>query len=250
MRNRTVNGFAAEVNDISIRGIIFDKDGTLIKFDDFWRPVTEQAVTYIIRRLNVSENIKNELMAAAGIDEGINGLICRGTYAQVAASFESVLKKHGEAADKLDALTFEAFESSRECGKVVAACENIKGLLEELKRRGMSIFLVTTDCSEITEKCLDELGIKEYFDEVYTDDGVLPSKPDPYYINEIIKKYGFNRNELLMVGDTVTDMEFAKNGKISAVGVAGDCDGRRVLENYTGAVVGNISQLTKLLDVL
>ena len=57
-------------------------------------------------------------------------------------------------------------------------------------------------------------------DRIYTDDGKGHPKPDPYFIQEIIKKYGMKKEELVMAGDTVTDMEFARNGGIKAIGVA------------------------------
>ena len=33
---------------MSIKAIVFDKDGTLMKFEDFWIPVAEHAVELII----------------------------------------------------------------------------------------------------------------------------------------------------------------------------------------------------------
>lgn len=245
---RSSNVGAVEVDNISIRGIIFDKDGTLIKFDDFWRPVTEKAVMHILRETKMPAELKEEMMSAAGLDKGINGLICRGTYSQMAEEFEKVLKKYRKDIGKLEKLTVEAFTRSMPAGKIVPACIDIQGLLKELKKCGRRIFLVTTDCGEITKKCLKEMAIEEYFDEIFTDDGGGCSKPDPYYINKITDKYALKKSELIMVGDTVTDMEFAANGGIKAVGVAAAEREKRILGRYTDIVIDNISYLTKIFD--
>lgn len=235
------------MNDISTRGIIFDKDGTLIKFDSFWRPVTEKAVIYILSKTKMPLYLKDELMTASGINDGINGLICRGTYSQLAKMFKKILEKHRRDVGDIESLVTEAFTKSMTAGETVPACAGIEELFSELKKSGYMIFLVTTDRRDITKKCLDELRLEEYFDEIYTDDGRGYSKPDPYYINMITEKYGLQRNELIMVGDTVTDMEFAVNGGIRAIAVSSDAESRCILKKYTDTVIDDISYLTKLL---
>ena len=50
-----------------------------------------------------------------------------------------------------------------------------------------------------------------------------------------------------MVGDTLTDMNFAENGKIKAIGVAKSEEGRQLLKSKAYAVVNDIS---KILDVI
>ncbi|HJA94205.1 MAG TPA: HAD family hydrolase, partial [Candidatus Eisenbergiella merdipullorum] len=120
-------------------------------------------------------------------------------------------------------------------------------VFRRLKESGVRIFLVTTDCREITGRCLDELKIRQYFDEIYTDDDDRGHpKPDPYLIQEIINKYGMKKEELVMVGDTVTDMEFAGNGGIKAIGVADQEADRRILKRYTEMVIDNIGYLPEI----
>jgi phosphoglycolate phosphatase/HAD superfamily phosphatase len=91
------------------------------------------------------------------------------------------------------------------------------------------------------------LGIKELFDDVFADDGAHPPKPDPYYAEKFMQKYGLDRSETLMVGDTFTDVNFAKNSKISFVGLAKNQRNRQLLEER-GATV--ISEMKELLGVL
>jgi hypothetical protein len=64
----------------------------------------------------------------------------------------------------------------------------------------------------MTEDCLHRLGITSYFTDIYTDDGTHPNKPDPYCIFALQEKYGLSSEEIVMVGDTIKDMQFARNG--------------------------------------
>lgn len=231
-----------------MKGIIFDKDGTLLKFESFWKPVTENAVAYILKKKKAAAELKDKMMEAVGADSGIRGLICSGTYAQISEAFRKVLEECGADTDGMEELTLEAFQRSIGSGRIVPACRDMDAVFDRLRKNGIRIFLVTTDCREITESCLDELKIRKYFDEIYTDDNGRHSKPDPYYIDVIVKKYGMDKEELVMVGDTATDMEFARNGGIRAVGVAACEADRRVLEQYTDTVLDNIGLLPEILE--
>ena len=83
-----------------MKGIIFDKDGTLLKFESFWRPVTEHAIEYTLRERKAPPGMKDRMMEAAGLDSGICGLIYRGTYAQLSEAFQNVLEEGGMEADR------------------------------------------------------------------------------------------------------------------------------------------------------
>ena len=51
----------------------------------------------------------------------------------------------------------------------------------------------------------------------------------------------------LMVGDTMTDVRFARNAGISVIGVGEKPDGRERLMPYVDAVLPDISHLADLL---
>lgn len=233
-----------------IKGIIFDKDGTLIKFKEFWLAAAMAAAETVLDRLGCPKDAADEMLRAAGAYDGIKGKLCSGTYADISDAFEEIIKKRcpGCAAENIYDLTRDAFDECVKYGKIVPACENIKGVIESLKGKGISLFLVTTDGYGITKKCLDGLGITEYFDGIYTDDGEGKTKPDPYFIYRIEESFGFAPDELLMVGDTVTDIEFAKNGGIAAVGVARADEDKKILEKGAAAVIDDISQLEEILN--
>ena len=235
---------------MKIKGINFDKDGTLIRFDELWIPAAEHAAGLILDKLGADESLAGAMLREIGAQAGISGLLCHGTYRQIAEAFGRVLGGAGIPFDieELYTLTCEAFRRGAEHGRIVPVCDGLGKVLERLRAYGIRLFLVTTDEENITRRCLENLGITDLFDRICTDDGIAPSKPDPHYINMIIREYCLDPDELIMVGDTLTDIEFAKNGGIKAVGIAASDEDKRILEKGVAAVIRDVSQLEKILN--
>ncbi len=204
-----------------IKGIVFDKDGTLMDYDSFWGPVGNGA----IERLVISHGCDDRLKTALGLDDGINCVVCYGTYGDIcdALNLEAV-RIYGENSVPRFTLdeVISAFEDSSELGRIVPTVPNIKELMHELRDLGYKTALITSDNLPMAEKCLDALGILGEFDMILADDGVNPPKPDPYHMNEFLKEYSLLPSEVLMVGDTMTDMRFAERSGVHSMAVAKD----------------------------
>ena len=46
----------------------------------------------------------------------------------------------------------------------------------------------------------------------------IPNKPDPTSSNEIVKMMGFNKEEVLYMGDSESDVKTAKNANLKCIG--------------------------------
>ena len=237
---------------MDIQAILFDKDGTLMKFDRYWVEVSRHAVNDILRQID-REDIPTEcLLAALGVKDGIadtDGLLCKGTYEQIGLALNEVLREHGADVSEADSIkmTLAAYDKNADTGKVEPVCENLREVLLNLKRRGRRLAVVTTDNASITAKCLEKLGIADVFDKVYTDNGQTPVKPDPWCAKDFLNRCGIAPQNALMVGDTMTDVRFARNAGIAAIGVGEKPDGRERLVPYADAVLPDISHLADFI---
>ncbi len=197
-----------------IKGIVFDKDGTLLEYESFWIPVAEGAVKALLEAHNFRGALSDALNAIGAYD-GIKGVLCHGTYGNIADALNNVLDGAPLTGDEVG----KAFGDAVGLAKVTPTCKDIRKVFERFQSEGFTVALVTSDNKELTEHCLSELGISDMFDSIFTDDGVHPSKPNPYYMQRFCDEYGFYPQEVMMVGDTMTDIRFAQNSGAISVGV-------------------------------
>ena len=80
---------------MSIKAIVFDKDGTLMKFEDFWIPVAEHAVGLISAELGTGREKSRLLLDAIDAYGGKSGILCYGTYKDMSDAFAKTLKDIG-----------------------------------------------------------------------------------------------------------------------------------------------------------
>ena len=235
------------------KAIIFDKDGTLIDFDAFWVRASVEAVDKILDKTNMKDVNPDEILKAFGIYNGttiINGVLCYGTYEEMAEIVYDILKGYGCTSElsEITKITIDAYHESVGAGEIKPICEGMSEVLEKLKCKGIKLAVVTSDDYFGAKKCLDGLGITEYFDKIYANDGIHPPKPDPYYIDELCKEFNLYKEEAVMVGDTLTDTTFAKNGGIKVIGVAKSKENQNILKEVADYVIHDISYIFDVLE--
>lgn len=208
--------------------IIYDKDGTLMKFDPFWVPVARHALARIFSEAvgdeRLAEKLTEKTEKLAGIEgetASPEGILSSGTYSQCADVVSSVLKDAGVEHVVTKNQVETAMSEAVKYGKTLPCRENLRKTLLKAKKYA-KLFVITTDEPTITGICLKTLKIDDLFEKVYCDDGICPHKPDPFAAGEIEKLTGADKSEIYMVGDTATDCNFAANAGINFVSV-GKC---------------------------
>lgn len=232
--------------------IIFDKDGTLLDFDAFWVSLSRVAIGHVLSDFGMDAALQNDILEAFGVHDGvtdINGVLCKGTYEEMGHIVYAILQPHGLTAPREDVVTAveEAYSRHATEGIVKPTCPDLAGTLAELKEKGARLAVVTTDNEPITRHCLGELGVLAYFDVIFTDDGHTPTKPDPYCAEELCRRYALDKARVAMVGDTMTDVRFARNAGITSIALAPTPDKQAVLAPAADILISAISELPALL---
>lgn len=239
---------------MEICGIIFDKDGTLLDFDKFWVSITYKAVDEILKKCGADKSLKPKILQSLGVfcgETDITGQLCSGTYESMTECIFKILSENGAdnlSLTELKSITVGAYHHNLNAGTVAPACGGLCEILKNLKEKGIFLALVTTDDAYFTERCLKMLGIHEFFDEIYTDDGIFPTKPNPFCIEKFCNDFNLSRENVIMVGDTLTDTAFAKNGGIFCVGVAKSERSKNVLKNSADVVIDDVSHIFEVFD--
>lgn len=95
----------------------------------------------------------------------------------------------------------------------------VKEMLENLKRMKIMAFVLSSKKTDILNRNLSHLNIKQYFKETIGSDKVNKYKPDPEGIEYILKKYGIPRKNCLMIGDATFDIQMGKAAKVNTCAV-------------------------------
>ena len=98
--------------------------------------------------------------------------------------------------------------------------EGIPGMLEELKKRGVTVALATSKPYEFSVEILRHFGLSGYFDHVgaATMDGRISKKED--VISNLLGQLNYeDKASVLMVGDRYHDIEGAKANGLYSAGV-------------------------------
>lgn len=231
---------------MKIKGILFDKDGTLLEFDRTWRPIANQVVEEVANHYNFKDKIS--LKESIGLFENRidpAGSLSAGTNKDVALDMLEVLRKENITLTDKEHIRW----STQVFNKVAASLPfyPVDGVLEtikQFKKAGYLIGLSTADSVDNAKLFLQKTGLNLYFDYIGADDGIINPKPAPDYMENFCKYYALKPSEVAVVGDTMADMNFGINsGAGLIVGVLSGTGTRSLLEGSADIVIDSVKEL-------
>ncbi len=108
----------------------------------------------------------------------------------------------------------------------------ISELLEDLKNRGLRIFVYTNKDEVTARKVTDSLFPSGTFEKVIGARPGVPLKPDPEAAASAVSITGLKAGEILYIGDSEVDMETAESVGMDALAVLWGYRSREELEKY------------------
>ncbi|TGZ62692.1 hypothetical protein CRM22_007285 [Opisthorchis felineus] len=216
------------------KAIVFDKDGTLICFDSMWVPWAKQVATSISAavKLDVQEDIFTVLGVCSKTSRIQPGLLAEGTKSQICEAITGILTRKNISRAHAHEISAHHINCCIPQPQHVNQLEDLRQLFTVLRQHDIRVAVCTSDSREPTIQALDNLGILHLVDLVICgDDKQTYPKPDPHNGLLICDKLSVKPNEVVMVGDTPTDVKFAKNsrfgltlGVLSGVGRRSDLE--------------------------
>lgn len=189
-----------------IESVIFDLDGTLAVFNLDYKALRGEVRSYLMRIaipgsvLEVNESIF-DMMQKTEIYLKNNGKTTK-TLKETRTQILAIAEKY-----EMDAATSTNLQSG--------AVETLK----ELKKMKLKVGLCTTSGEAATNYILKRFKITDYFQVVVPRDRVKRVKPNPEQFELALKKLDARSDTTLIVGDSMVDMESAKEIKALAVGL-------------------------------
>jgi phosphoglycolate phosphatase len=233
---------------MAIKGILFDKDGTLIDLDGTWVPVYRSFLEQAFGLDAAGADLK---MADAGYDPASqrfhsNSILSSGTTRQLVEHWwpDMASAQHDHLVHVIDV----------ECAPM--ARQHLKPLfplapeLAKLKDMGFILGVGTNDSHFSAMSQLAHLGISDFFVSVIGADTVERPKPCGDMIRRFAALTGLATREIAMVGDTLHDMEEARNGEAGmAIGVLSGSHRRQDFTGWADAVIDDVRELPAILKV-
>lgn len=197
-----------------IKAVLFDKDGTLIDFHQSWYPVFEGFCNELGKIASLDEPGLRRMMHGLGADESgfrADSVFALGSYPDIMAAVQEQIP--GITMEDLQ----ESFTKTIETMDIQAVpIGDAARTLQRMKNRGLRLGVATADRKSNALRSLESAGLAEHFDFIGADDSVPRGKPAPDLMELFCREQDLHPSQVAIVGDSMRDMEFARNSRAGA----------------------------------
>jgi phosphoglycolate phosphatase len=229
------------------RGILFDKDGTLLDFNRTWLPIYRHAA----REFAAGDAALAEaLLVEHGFDPARQrfqggSLLAAGNNRQIADAWALQLRRPGQ----VEAISLRLHEIFHEQGAIQATpVARLASTLRRLKTSGFSLGVATADSHQGIINTLQAFDVLPEFDFLAGYDSGHGVKPEAGMVQAFCKHTRLSSSEVVMVGDNRHDIEMGRNANAGlCVGVLTGTSERADLEAIADVVLDDIGALPDYL---
>jgi HAD superfamily hydrolase (TIGR01509 family) len=186
-----------------LRAVLFDMDGVLVKSEEVWFRVVEQAGVKFRGRPITRDEFRPTFGQGTAADIPVFGLSC--TTAELDAFYVTEFVRH------LDAMWVNP---------------DARSLLEHLRARGLKTAVVTNTVGPLTARILAHAQLDGLFDAYATADRVRRAKPAPELVQLACEETGVAPGDAWMIGDSKYDRQAAGAAGVFFVGLGLEGDDR------------------------
>lgn len=231
---------------VACRGILFDKDGTLLDFMGLWGGWAETLTGLLERKLAELGAVRpldkpalfglqmDETNRVRGYDK--TGPLAMGTEEEITALLASPLYAAGipwnEATRTVREFNAAVMAELKRC-RGARALPGLGDFLPACRQAGLRLGVVTSDTTAETLEHLEWLGIRGEFGSVVGRDRVERGKPEPDMALLACRELGISPREAVVIGDSNADMQMGKRaGACLTIGLAETGSGKQAGASY------------------
>ena len=219
-----------------VKAVIFDLDGTLASFNLDYKTARAEVKSYLTKRgvpasaLSVKESVF-EMLRKTEI------------FARNSGKPANFLKEvSGEALVMTEKYELEA---ARNTSLMPGALETLKAL----RQMKLKIGLCTINSEKSVSYILNRFGIVGFFDATITRNKVNHFKPNPEHIETALQALDSSAKNTVIVGDSIVDIQSAKELNIIAVGLPTGVSTMEQLVRYgANYIITSITDLPQLIE--
>lgn len=229
-----------------IKGVLFDKDGTLFDFHRTWIPIIEEGA---LKAALGDVRFVPQLMVACGFDvvsgrAVSGGVLAAGDTPDLARLWAGLLS--GWSADALRDMLDAHFTAEAPLRSVPVT--NLVAYFSGLHSCGYRTGIATNDSVASANATVLRFGLHDHVEFVCGYDSGHGIKPAPGMLHAFCAAVGLAPTEVAMVGDNFHDLEMARRaGAGLKVGVLTGTSLRSDLEAHADVVLASIVELPAYL---
>jgi phosphoglycolate phosphatase len=229
-----------------LKGVLFDKDGTLIDFQLTWGP----AIHAVIHALANGDAAKVRAQA-----ECLHFELETRRFRETSPIIGGATSHYGMAwAQALGRDDFPALRAEIDALAAAACLTSLTPVgepalvLGALGAMGLKLGLATNDAEASARRHLDQLGLSGFMDFVAGYDSGHGAKPGPGMIAAFAREIDAAPAQVALVGDTLHDLDSARAAGAIAVAVLSGVAGRDELAPHADYVIADIGELPELVQ--
>lgn len=230
---------------MDIRAIIFDKDGTLADFGATFNRATRLVLDELCNGdmdlMEQAAEVLNYDLSGNLIKD--NSVIIAGSGIDIAEVLSTVLPIEDveDFGGVIDAMFGEITLNT------VQALPGVQDALEHLHERQLFLGVATNDAQANAEDQLEAMQIDHVFEHVFGADSGYGPKPGSGMIDAFVELLGLRPEQVLMVGDSIHDMQAGRAAGVKTCAVETGPATREELEPHADMILLSIAELPMVL---
>lgn len=233
------------VDAAAIAGIVFDKDGTLLDFDESWAPVNRKLA---LLAAEGDIELAHRMLQACGMDP-LSGHIRADSLFAVANTSEiaTALVATGSPIP-LDRLIPELDRLFAEASDMSVPITDLAVLFGDLKAAGLKLGIASSDNERSIRNIVARFGLGDLVDYVAGYDSGHGVKPGPGMVLGFCQATGLDPSQVAVVGDSNHDMHMGLNaGAGLAIAVLSGTGSHASLEDAADHCLKDVTELAAFL---
>ena len=217
--------------------ILFDLDGTLVDT----APDLMRAHNHVMEKFGYPTKSTEEIRNLVG--KGAGAMLGRSIWGQAKKEFGKVQDEKIKKEMVKDFVDFYGKNIVNESTLI----DGVKEFLIWAKNKNISMAVCTNKTEHLAIDLLKKIGIYDFFEYVAGHNTFEYCKPDPRHLTSVIEILGGDINKTIMIGDSETDANAAKNAGMPVILLEDGYTEKNTTEIYHNHIVKDFIGIEKIV---